>query len=91
MFEKRLLYSCKVVVFGKRWLYSASGSIRIKVVVFGQRWLYSDKSGCNRQNGCIRAKVFVFRKSGCIPEKVVVFLQSGCNRTKVVLLTRKWL
>ena len=32
------------------WFYSG------KVVVFGQKWLRSGKSGCNRQNGCIRAK-----------------------------------
>ena len=44
------MYSGKVVVFKKKWLYSVkSGCIRAKVVVsgkvvkFGQKWLYSGK------------------------------------------------
>ena len=35
------LYSCKVVVFGQKWLYSGkSGSNRAKMDLFGQKWLY---------------------------------------------------
>ena len=67
VFGKSGFFSCKVVVFGQKWLclgkivvFEESGCIRTKVVysgrvvVFGQKWLYSGKSGCNR------AKVVVF-------------------------------
>ena len=59
--------------------------------------MYSWKSGCNRQTGCIWAKVVVickvvvFGKSGCIRAKVVVVLQSGCIWTKVVVFGQKYL
>ena len=34
----------KVVVIGKKWIYSGkSGSIRAKVMFFGQKWLSSGK------------------------------------------------
>ena len=50
IFDKKWLYSGKVVVFGQKRFYSgASGSIRVKEVAFGQggciraKWLYSGK------------------------------------------------
>ena len=56
---QKLLYSCKVVVFGEKWLYSKKSScIRAKVVVFGQNgfirinWYYSGKIVVHGQGGC---------------------------------------
>ena len=41
-----MLYSVKVVVLGKKWLYSdKSGCNRVIVVVFGQKLSYSGKKG----------------------------------------------
>ena len=49
MFEQKLLFSGKVVVYGQKWLYSGkSGCFRAKVVIIGKRWLNSGKSGCNQ-------------------------------------------
>ena len=66
------LYSCKsgsirakVVVLGRKWLYSG------KVVVFGQKWLYSGKVVV------FRIEWLNSGKGGCIREEVVVLRQSG--------------
>ena len=61
------MYLGKVVVMGRKWLYSGrfvafgkTGSIRekgllsSKVVEFGEKWFYSGNSGC------IRVKEVVF-------------------------------
>ena len=56
------LYSSKSGSILAKWLYSG------KVVVFGQ-------DGSIGQNGCIRTKVFVFRKMVLFWAKVVVFGQ----------------
>ena len=65
--EQKLLYSCKVVVFGQ------SGFIRAK-------WFYSGKSGClqtkwlhSRESCSIQAKVDVFGQKWLYSDKVVVF------------------
>ena len=53
-FGQKMLYSgksgciwAKVVVFGRKWLYSdkvvvfgQSGNIRVNLAVFGQKWLF---------------------------------------------------
>ena len=41
VFEQKMLYSGKVVVIGKKWLFfGQSGCTRAKVVVFGQLCLF---------------------------------------------------
>ena len=58
----------KVVVFGKKCLYSGkSGCIRAE-------WLCSGKSGC------IRAKVVLFRKVVVFGQKWLYSGKSGCIR-----------
>ena len=38
LFEQKLRYSGKMVVFGLKWFYSGkSGCVRAKVVVFGKK------------------------------------------------------
>ena len=65
--RKRLLYSCKVVVFGKvvligqKWLLSGkNGCIRTKVVIIGKVVVLGQKCLYSGTNGCIRAKVVVY-------------------------------
>ena len=58
---QKLLYSVKMVVFGK------SCCIRAKVVVVGQKWLYSGKSGS------ILAKVVVFWQKWIYSSNKTVF------------------
>ena len=70
----------KVVVFGKKWLYSGkSCTIRANVVLFGH-------------GGYVRAKVVIFLAMWLNSGKMVVFVQkwlysgkSGCIRAKVVV------
>ena len=70
-------FRAKVVVFGKKRLYSGkSGCIRAKLVV---GWLFWGK------NYFIRITIIVFVQSGRFRLNVVVFLQSGCIRAKVVV------
>ena len=82
LYREKRLYSCKVVVFGQKLLYSVmwlylgkscciwvKAVVFRKVVVFGQKWFYSDK------RGCIREKVVVFGQIDCIRYKVVLFGQ----------------
>ena len=54
VFGKKWLFSGKVVVFGHKWLYS------IKVVVFGSNWLHSGKVAVSRQKWLCSGKVVVF-------------------------------
>ena len=70
-----MLYSDKMVVFGKKWLYlGQSGCNRAKMVVFGQKWLYSDKGYCLRPKQLYSGGSFFFRA------KAVAFVQNGCIR-----------
>ena len=76
----KLLYSGKsgcirvrVVVFGKKWLYSSkSGCNRAKLLFWGKR-------------GCFRVKVVVFGQKRVYTSRVVVCEQSGSIRAKSVL------
>ena len=43
------MYSHKIVLFAQKSLNSG------KVVVFGPKFFFSGKSGCIRDNGCIRS------------------------------------
>ena len=63
------MYSCKVVVFGQKWLCSGKcDCIKAKVVVF-------DKVVIFGQSICIPAKVIVFRQKWMYPRKVFVLWQ----------------
>ena len=92
LFSQKWLYSCKVVVFGIKSLYSdKSGYNWVKVVVFGQGCCIWAEWLCYCKTGCIRAKVVKFGQSCSIRAKwlysgkVVVFGQSDCIWAKVVV------
>ena len=91
VFRLKRLYSCKVVVFGIKWLFSdKSGCIWARklrsgtLVVLGQKWTYSGKSVVFELKCLYSANWLYF----C---KVVVFGQSGCIWAKVVVLVQKLL
>ena len=66
----------KVVVNGKKWLYSGrSGYIRAEMVVFGKSCFIRAIRMHSGKNGCIRARWPYLGKSGSIQAKVVVFGQ----------------
>ena len=51
--NKSCFVGAKVVVFGKKWMYTCKEVLlgkgcfsRTKTLVFGQKWLYLEKSGC---------------------------------------------
>ena len=61
------LYWGKVVVFGKKLLYSGkSGCIRENWLYLVKKWLYLCKSGC------ICTRLILFWKDGCIRAKGAV-------------------
>ena len=66
VFGQKWFYSVKVVLLGKKLLYSdknscisESGYIWEKVVVFGQKWLYSGKMVVFGQSGFYKGNVVV--------------------------------
>ena len=67
--DKSCCTRAKLVLFGRKWLYSG------KVVVFGQEWLYSGKLLYSGKRGYIREKVVVIGQGDCIRAKLVVFGQ----------------
>ena len=80
---QELLYSGKVVVFGR------SGCIRVKWLCFCKKLSYSGKSGCNRDKVAVFGQGVVFGQSGCIRAKVVVFRQTLVYSRKVVVIGQK--
>ena len=90
----------KMVVFGKKWLYSgrnrcipANWLYSDKVIVFGQQWLYSGKLVV------IWAKVVVFGQKWLYSGNLVVFGQSSgirawwlyLGKSGMVLFGQIWL
>ena len=59
-------------------IFVQSESVRAKVVVFGKKLLYSGK------NGCIWAKLDVYRQGGCFMTNSLFSGKSSCIRAKLL-------
>ena len=60
LFGKKWLYSGKVIVFGQKWLFLGNVVVFGKVVLFGQNGVSRTKWWYSGKSCCIRAKVAVF-------------------------------